>query len=194
MNRIFLLSVAAATLAACSSKEKQPEVPDAASSAPPAASIEAKQVAAQQGSSYVTEFKYSPKAKALPQEAKKKLAKLLADAGADKNTKIDAVKIISWPDREYPSVHTEDLPKADVDLAEARAKEISKWLEKKNVEDVEIVNMAKRPSGFASFFNSEDHRIKKALEESGIPNTDTSVKRPSKKGHVIVIALTEKDE
>ncbi len=188
MKKSLLIGALSLVIVNCGSREKAPEVTE--SVAPPGASIEAKQVAAQSGSSFVTEFAFPTKSKALSADAKRKLTKVLADSQADPKTEVDTVKLIVWADQEYPSVHTKELPEAQVKLAQERGDTVAKWLNNNNVGDIEVVNMAKRPGMLSDLFGSEDHRIKKALEVAGIPNTDTSVKAPPKKGHAIVIVLT----
>lgn len=179
MKRSTLLVAPAIFFVACSSPEKQPELPPPASAPEPAASIEAKQVAAQSGSSHVTEFPFAAKSTILNKEAGKKLQELLGKVNAEK---IEQAKVITWADREYPPESKEQLTQRDIDLAEERGEKISAWLEKNKVSDVEIINMAKRPGTFASVVESDDQRIKEALDASGIDG---------KKRRAIVILLTK---
>lgn len=183
MIRLFLVPlVSAAFLVNCSHGEKK---------AVEAASDEAKAVAADHGTSFVTEFKFPAKSTALTKEAKEKLASVIADSQADPKTEVDEVKLVVWADQEYPSKTKGELSDAQIKLAKERGDEVAKWLNDKKVGDIEVINMAKRPGTMATVFNTEDRRIKKALENAGIPSTASGVDFPPKKGHAMVIVLTK---
>jgi hypothetical protein len=100
---------------------------------------------------------------------------------------LDKIKIVSWADEEYPSVHTKKLADAQIDLAKKRGEQISSFLKNKNATEVALINMAERPNMAQELLQTEDSHIKEALEIRGIPNTDTSVKVPSKIAHAMVI-------
>jgi hypothetical protein len=183
MTKWILASVVSLVLVNCAHTEK------AAEKAAAASSDEAKQVASQTGTSFVTEFKFPAKSTALTKEASAKLNSVIADAQADPKTEVDAVKLIVWADQEYPSKTKGELSDAQIKLAKERGDSVAKWLNDRKVGDVEVINMAKRPGAVATVFNTEDHRIKKALVDAGIPNTASGVDIPQKKGHAMVIVL-----
>lgn len=185
MIKLVLASlVSAAFLVNCSHAEKKAAEQAQASEA-------AKVVAEDAGTSFVTEFKFPAKSKALTKEAKAKLTSVIADSQADPKTEVDAVKLVVWADQEYPSKTKGELSDAQVKLAKERGDAVSKWLNDKKVGDIEVINMAQRPGTVATLFNTEDRRIKKALENAGIPSTASSVDLPAKKGHAMVIVLTK---
>ena len=89
-------------------------------------------------------------------------------------------------------MHSEDLPDAQKKLADSRAKSIQDFVRKQNRDlDVKVYSMAERPGAFERLFSTSDARLKKSLEVSGIPNTDTSIKRPSKASKAIVLFALE---
>lgn len=173
----------------CVTDHNMPHLPSSSTSSPHA-SIEAKQVAAQLGSSYVTEVEFSPGLSKLSSKAKIHLKKLKKQWELSSYKKIEKIHVIVWADEEYPSIHTEKLPQTQIDLAESRGKTLVRALSEMNLTSAEVVNMALRPSFWDDLINSDDERIKSALEVVGVPNTDTSVKIPSKKGHGMVLILT----
>ncbi len=182
MIKIVFAALMSAFLLNCSSAEKTAKAIEPSS--------EAKEVATQTGTSYVTEFKFPAKSKTITKEASTKLTSVIADSQADPKTEVDAVKLIVWADQEYPSKNKDELSSAQVKLAKERGDAVAKWLNDRKVGDIEVINMAKRPGSWATMFNTDDHRLKKALEDAGIPNTASAVDIPAKKGHAIVIVLT----
>jgi hypothetical protein len=163
---------------------------DAAATARKPTSIEAKQVAAEEEAPYVTEFAFKKNDASLTPAARAKLAKLYKNAKA--KGEIEDVRVITWADEEFPSVHTKTLPKAQQDLVDRRNAEIENYLESLDKDtDVKTYSMAKRPGLLADLLSTTDARIKKSLEVAGIPNTHTSVKRPSKASKSIVMFLLE---
>lgn len=185
MTKNLLLSSLILTLGACASKEMPKETAGA-----PATSIEAKQLAAENQSSYVTEVGFARGGRGLSTEAKGKIDNIVKEAGA--NGKIDDVKVIVWADQEYPSVNAGELSHAQRKLADQRGEAIKKYLnqDRRGV-DVDVYSMAERPGAISRLLDTTDARFKRSLEIAGIPNTDTSVKAPSKVGKAIVMVLLE---
>lgn len=154
-------------------------------------SIESKQLASEQESNLVTEVKFDKEKANLSETAKHDLKNLFEKAS--KKGKIHDVKIITWGDQEYPSVHEKRLSDKQIKLVEKRNMAIERYLfslTKDNV-DIESHSMAKRPGTLNRLFASEDASIKKSLETAGIPNTDTSVKVPGKASKSVVIFIME---
>lgn len=160
---------------------------------PKGPSIEAKQVAAQNETSYVTELTFDKGKSTLTKKSQTELQKLIRKAKTQ--GEIDEIKVITWGDEEYPSVHTKELSDAQIELAKKRNQSIEKFL-KQTAQGIEIdhLNMAERPSALQEFIGSEDYRLKRALETAGVPTTDTAVKSPSKASKAIVMALAEDDQ
>lgn len=194
--KYILISIFTALIAACASNSSK-EQPQAAAQSPkqpsqPQASIEAKQLGAEQEAATVAEISFAKGKAELSAEAKKRLGDIRARI--QKTDKPGDLEVIAWSDQEYPSVHAGKLPDASRDLAYKRGENIQKFLKQaagdKDV-DINIHNMAERPGSIEKLWQGKDQRIKKSLETSGIPNTDTSVKTPSKASKAIVLLIPE---
>ncbi|KYG61038.1 hypothetical protein AZI85_08745 [Bdellovibrio bacteriovorus] len=172
----------------CATEEKKEEAEKTAAAAGP--SIEAKQVAAEEEASYVTEFAFKKGSAKLSDGMKKNILQVMNQA--KKSGEIKEFKVITWGDSEYPSTHTEKLSQAEVELVKKRNTAIRKYIEgaSKGV-DVETYSMAERPNALQNMLNTSDARVKKSLEVAGVPTTDTAVKTPSKASKAIVMAITE---
>lgn len=188
MNKLIYLTIGPLLIAVgCST---QPEVPATITEAKPnkpGASIEAKQVAAQEESMYVAEIVFKKNSSALSDASKTQIKKVLQQANA--GGEINNLQVLTWADAEYPSVHTKKLSAEDQSLVKKRNDSISRFL-KANSPDADIIlhSMAERPGLFKDMLNTTDGRLKKSLKIAGVPNTDTSVKNPSKASHSIIIA------
>ena len=155
---------------------------------PAAPSIEAKQLAAENEASYVTELTFRKGKNQLSPDAHTQLSKVLDQARA--HGKIQDVKVITWADAEYPSANTKALSVGQVKLATRRNDEIKRFL--KNLDrDVSVTtyNMAERPGAVSELLGTSNAHIKKSLEVAGIPNTDTTVKLPAKASKSIVLVI-----
>jgi hypothetical protein len=173
-------------LMGCSSKPIEP------SKSPPSpsvgASIEAKQVAAEQEATFVTEISFKKGNSRLSDSMKMKLQALIGDAARVGNIK--AVHTISWADEEYPSSNAKKLSQKGQDLAKSRNEELEKFFETMPVKMKVIAHsMAERPGIFKDLWGDDEVRIKKSLEAAGIPTTDTAVKVPSKASKAIVFVI-----
>ena len=186
MNKRFLFAVTTlALVGACSHKTPQ----DKTGSVATGPSIEAKQVAMEEEASFVTEFGFKKGSAALTPAAKAELSKLMKDARA--TGEIKEVKVITWGDVEYPSVHTKKLSSREIDLVDKRNEAIRDYVKSINDVNVDSHSMAKRPGVVKEMFNTTDARLKRSLEVAGVPNTDTSSKTPSKASRAIVMVIRE---
>lgn len=196
MPRITTVLLPLVMLTACSilpDKDKTPQAAEKAGepAAKPQASLEAKTLAAESEAAAVTELTFPKGAPKLTKDAKARLDKLIAQL--QKRDDIKEVTVISWADQEFPSVNAGDLPKEQRDLAENRNKAIEQYLKRAGDKvTVTTHNMAERPGAFERWLSTSDARVKKSLEVSGIPNSDTSVKTPSKASKAMVL-LTSKE-
>lgn len=181
----------------CSSKppKKNPELgknPEVAKEAPPTSvpSMEAKQLANEQETSLVTEFEFQKGKETLSPQSKKKIEELSKEAL--KKGKIEAIKVITWADQEYPSPKKKILSADQVSLAHNRNTEIKKYLKKMYPNQdvsgkIELISMAERPSFYNKLISSDDARIKRSLESGGIPTTDSKNKTTGKTSRSIVL-------
>ncbi len=170
-------------LGACSSSIVKEETKEGAS-------MEAKQVAVEEEATYVTEFVFPKGGNKIPAEAQAEIRKNMQRALKRGNVK--DVKVITWADAEYPSVHTKKLTASEVNLVTERNKVVESFV--KNLgSDVKVVtySMAERPGAIKELFNTSDAQIKKSLETAGVPTTDTAVKVPSKASKSIVLITME---
>lgn len=177
--------ISSLALAACSTDSKKNET-----AAKSAVSMEAKQLAAEEKAPYVAEFAFQKGSTNLSADAKSTLNSLITKAQAA--GKIDEIKVVTWGDSEYPSVHTKKLSKTEVDLVQKRNNNIENYIEDvTSGSSVKTISMAERPGAISEFIGSNDAQVKKSLEQAGIPTTDTSVKTPSKASKSIVIISLE---
>lgn len=185
--KMILLGALTLALSACSSNLKN-EGREYKPTDPAKASIEAKQLAAESEASDVVEVEFNKGQTQLSVDAQKRIDALIAKANT--KGKIDEIKVLVWADREYPSVHTEELSKDQRKLADKRGKEIKNHLKTiADSSDVDVHSMAERPGLLAEWMGTTDARLKRSLEVAGVPNTDTSVKAPAKASRAIVMVL-----
>lgn len=128
-----------------------------------------KQFADRMGAANLTEVSFDQKGSALTDGEKKELANLVQDA-RQKGT-IKEIKVLVWADREYPQ-NKESVAKSDVKLADARIKEIKKYMKDSlNVSDATFYNMAERPNKVEELFKTSDAKVKHAAEGTAAPTT-----------------------
>jgi hypothetical protein len=152
------------------------------------ASAEAQKVASEEKAPFVTELSFRKNARTLSVDDQQQLDKLIRDARA--HGEIDNIKVVTWADQEYPSTNAKKLSSAQRDLADRRNSEIKTYIHTVDSKaDVDTYNMAERPGVLSELMNTSNARIKKALEASGIPNTDSGVKQPSKASKSIVMVI-----
>jgi hypothetical protein len=155
--------------------------------------VEAKYAASDLGAQEVAEVHFARGSNRISKSELKKLNAALAKAQT--SGKVDEIKIVSWADREFPSFNGGSLPKPDQDLAERRNESIRKTLENKmKGVGMDKYNMAVYPSGVSRLFKTSDFRVKRSLEQAGIPNSDTGVKTPAMSGKALVMILLEKNK
>lgn len=200
-SKMLYLIAFSMMLYACSSRppKKNPESgksPEAARTAPPVStpSIEAKQLASEQETSLVTEFEFKKGSETLSTASKKRLEEL--SRSALRKGKIEVIKVITWADQEYPSPKKKKLSADQVALANNRNTEIRNFLKKMYPNQdvsgkIELISMAERPNFYNKLISSEDARIKRSLETSGIPTTDSKNKTSGKTSKSIVLIKME---
>lgn len=163
----------------------------------PTPSIEAKQLANEQQTTFVTEFNFKKGSEELTSESKQKLKEL--SQKAFNKGKVEMIKVISWADQEYPTVAQKKLSEDQQEIANKRNTNIKDYLEnlsaKFNQEpEVQLISMARRPTAFNKLISSEDARIKTSLESSGIPTTASKNKVNPKSSRAIVLIKLEENE
>lgn len=112
---------------------------------------------------------FDPGVKALSEEEKNEIKAFFTDLRA--SDKVKAVQVLAWGDREYPEKE-EKASKKQVDLAEARAVEIKKYLQDDlKISSVQTHNMAERPSKFSEILKTKDYKVKSSAEATGAAPT-----------------------
>lgn len=131
-------------------------------------SIESKQLANEQESSYVRDVTFQRSRSSLGPTQKRALKDLFKDASAAGTVK--EAKVLTWGDDEYPTKKTKKLSERDLKLVESRNSSISKFLKTLNPElKVTTVSMAERPSKWDEILSTDAARMKSSIEEAGIP-------------------------
>lgn len=182
-SKVLFLVFATVMFVTCTSKPPKKATTETVS-------LESKQLANEEESNYVTELTFSRTSTKLSGSSRAKIASLLNNART--HGKVVEAKVVTWADREYPSVHTQELSNKEKLLVDNRNKNIEKYIhDLKSDLSVETFSMAQRPSTLSRLFSTENARIKKSLETAGVPNTDTSVKEPGKASKSIIIFITE---
>lgn len=104
--------------------------------------------------------------RALTHTTERQIEKAIIDAR--KMGKVKNVEVAAWSDMKYP-VQGQTLPKAQVQLADIRAKSVEKLIDRiEPKSDVSTHNMAKQPNSFQKWVNSRDAEVKKKLVNAGI--------------------------
>jgi len=187
---LSLTSFLAISLAGCASSTPDRKLTPAARSD---ASIEAKQVAAQEGSAHVTEVRYAKGDAALPAKETAKLAKLVEAARAKKPVR--RAILIAWADQEMPADRSHDLDDAEVKLAEKRGAELENYF-KTHYPDVktDVINMAKRSGKLAEFLKTKEARIQDSLASADVPTDEKKDRTALPKASRAVVILKLKGE
>ncbi|MGZ3693973.1 MAG: hypothetical protein ACXWQO_07210 [Bdellovibrionota bacterium] len=180
----------AALLASCSSKPVARNTPVAAKEEKRI--VEEKHAASELGAQEVAEIHFKRGSTHISKKEAKKLNAAIAKAQS--TGKVDEIKIVGWADREFPSYNSGSLPKPDQKLADRRNEAIRQALEPQ-VKGVAVdkYNMAVYPNGVDRLFKTSDFRVKRSLEQAGIPNTDSGVKMPVMSGKALVMILLDKN-
>ncbi len=135
------------------------------------------------------EIEFTPKRADLSQSAKDSISSLMTQASQDGKT-IDAIYVLSWSDREYPSKGEKRLSKRQVDLANHRNQNIQDFAKSLQSVDVKKYNMAKRPAELSQLFNTTDTKLKDSMVAAGLPTTEDN-HFAGKASHAVLIVKTK---
>ena len=137
------------------------------------------------GSRYTT-LLFNPGKSELGQENKQAIQDFKTELRRS-NFKVENIKILAWPDSEYPENVKGKAARKEIDLAQERAQKVKEYLIKELKEDssIDAYNMAKKPDLFSSFMRNDEYKVKKAYEESGttasrLPDGSVSYTKASK--------------
>lgn len=155
-----------------------------------AVSSETEQASQLLGAKMVSEVNFEEGKADLTDASKKEIREFVASAR--QSGKIGEVKLAVWADREYPTPDTK-ASKADVKLAEERAKNLSKYLKSElDIKHVSTYNMTERPNALQKFVKSPTEQVKSTMEATGAaPKTESETgvfhqKSQSKKAVMMV--------
>ncbi len=190
MKKIFI-GLIVLLCAACSHEPKAVDNVSRSEEKPAAqASIEAKQVAAEQESPFVTEIQFKKGSTTLTKDSQKQLETLLKRAESAKA--LDSVKVVTWADQEYPSSQQKSLSKNEKDLVKKRNDSIKDFFKKKDSHlKVDEISMAERPNALTEMLGGDDARIKKSLEVAGIPTTGSDKGRSRASKSIVMLILKD---
>lgn len=170
MQKQFSVFIASVSIcSACALLPDKDKTPQAAEKvgepqARPQASIEAKQLAAEQEARATTEIKFKLGSDALEPGEQSRLIRLSRELVGD--TKVNTILIAAWADESLPGANADDLSREARELAKSRGETVRKFLNQRGQDDIEVEfhNMAEKPRLFDKFVGSADARVKKSLE------------------------------
>lgn len=115
---------------------------------------------------FAAKVEFEPGTDILTKESKEEIAFLVAKARS--NGKLDKIRVLAWADREYP-VAGEKVPRMETRLADERGDAVRAYLkEQLDIGDVDVYNMARRPSAVSRMLRTPETKIKTKAEELGI--------------------------
>lgn len=198
MKKIISVVVLTAFLGACSTKPPE----DPGKKSPPktpkivgknremGVSFDAKQLANEMESNYVTEVRFEKGSVQLTPEAKHSLSALIRKAKKDKS--FESAKLITWADQEMPTKKTEELSRNQVDLAKRRNDVLTRFIQNEDRKiDIDPISMAERPGGLKKYIPTETARVQESLERAGIPEKGEKKHGLGKASRSIVIFTRE---
>lgn len=123
----------------------------------------AREVAKEEGASFVTEIEFARGTFTLSPEGRSKLGEAITRASAKRP--VAKIQLIVWADEEYPVPHRSPLPRTQIRLADRRAKAINEYLKSRAPRAItDAFNMAERPGVLQTLLPTGDARIKRTLE------------------------------
>lgn len=172
LKRIVIAALLSLAAVACSSNKTEEKKAQAEE---PTKTAQAVQEVAKEDGAYYAVLKFDKGTQRLSDASKKDLRDFVASAQRE-GRKIDEIKILAWPDREYPATGVK-LTDRDVKIANERSKSIEKYLKDDlNTDgDYETYNMAKRPNKVSEFFKGDDYKTKRIFERTGAAPAGTDM-------------------
>ncbi len=187
-----LLGACTTKKAADPGKASPPKTPKIIGSRPKVGiSFDARQLANEMESHYVSEIHFKKGSSELTTGAKSALAVVMKQAKRDGF--LEKAKLITWSDKEMPSEKKKELTNDDVALAKKRNNVIADFIQSSDKKiDIDPISMAERSSGFRKYIPDERARIQESLDQAGIPETDEKNKALSKASRSIIIFTKDK--
>lgn len=173
-------------LSGCAMTKNKTEVveknPDRAIAAEPSAN---QQAAITLDRNIVSEIEFDPGRKALSPEATAELNRAILEA--KERGEVGSVNVAVWSDMAYPTEDAKGLPRTQVELAKERGENIEKYMDRMQPEaDIKVHNMARRPTAFSNFLNTQDAELKNRLAAMGIAESATAQSAQERKSTALV--------
>lgn len=123
--------------------------------------------------SLVSAIDFIPGRKALSPEATAEINRLLIEA--KQVGQVHEVSIAVWSDVEAPEGQGQKIPRSQVDLAEERADNIEKYIDRMEPQaDLKVHNMAEESSGFVNYLQAQDETVKSQLATVGVATDEVN--------------------
>jgi hypothetical protein len=136
--------------------------------APSDASIEAKQVAAQEGTSHIAELSFPKGSDRAGAAETRKLAKVIE--ATKKVAPIGRVLLVVWSDEEMPGDQGSDLKPEAVALAKRRGDVLAAFFKTHYPKiETDFINMAERSGKVSDFLKTKDSRIREGFKSTQSP-------------------------
>lgn len=164
ITTLLLASFAAAVFSGCSSTPKEQVATGETKAAATAA--------AHLDRNRVVTVEYNRGQQGLSANATAEIEKALREARM--HGEVDNVDVAVWSDMQYPA-EGKTLPQSQVDLADARAKNLEKFIDRiEPKSDVKTYNMAKQPNAFQKWVSTRDAEVKSKLTAAGVTSRTVS--------------------
>lgn len=172
-------------MSACSSA---PPVSDAAVVEAETGESLANRAAREAEATYFVDVEFQKGSNQLTEQSRAAISSLLNRARAE--GQVEDVKVLAWSDEEFPSSSRKKLSENQRKLADLRTRAIENHIHAlKYGIQVELHNMAKRPSTVARWFNTADARFKRSLLAAGLPTTSDAGTTQALASHAVVLVV-----
>ncbi len=136
--------------------------------------------------SLVSSIDFQPGRKGLTPEATAELNRVIMEA--KQKGDIQQVNVAVWSDSEATGAEGRKLPAAQVQLAQQRAQNIQRYIDRMEPSaDVRVINMAKKPAQFANFVQSQNPSVKEKLSAMGITSDEISNDLKGRSSSAVVV-------
>jgi hypothetical protein len=171
-------------------KASPPKTPKIVGSSEKGVSFDARQLANEMESNYVSEVRFEKGKAILSTTAKKSLAKVIAQARKENSLK--KAILVTWADKEMPTEKKGELSEDQIELARKRNDALTGFIQNFDRKiNIDRVSMAERPGGLKKIVPNETARIQESLEEAGIPEGGEKKNGLGKASRSIIIFTRE---
>lgn len=130
------------------------------------------QLATQEGAHVISRIQFDQGRSTLTPGAQEELRKAVEQARS--MGEVDEITVAVWSDMEYPT-RQKKLSKTQLDLADKRADEVERFLDRNfDVDEIRVHNMAKQPNALSQILSTPDADLKQRLVSSGMVSDQES--------------------